>query len=277
MHANIVSLEWLQEHLQDHRVKIVDCRFVLGNPTAGIEAYQEGHIPGAVYMDLEEDLSGPKQAHGGRHPLPDWEIFAKKLGQAGIDEQMTIVAYDDQGGAMASRLWWMLKYLGHEKVWILNEGYSQWVKQGYPVTTDIPAPQPGTYQPQIQEHLLMDMEGVKGRKEGVVLLDSREEKRYLGMEEPIDPVAGHIPGAKNFFWKDSLKEDGTWKSPEELKERFDSFDLNQEFIVYCGSGVTACPNIVALNEAGFKQVKLYAGSWSDWCSYKENPVAVDQE
>lgn len=277
--TNLVSLKWLLEHLEDEQVKIVDCRFLLGTPHAGGEAYQQGHLPGAVYFDLEKDMSGTKQAHGGRHPMPDWDVFVDKLGKAGISEKMKVVAYDDQGGAMASRFWWLLQFLGHEQAYVLDGGYSHWISNGYPTTMEVPDPAAAVFHPNYQHEMLIGIEEVKERKEqeGVILMDSREEKRYRGIEEHIDPVAGHIPGAVNYFWKDVLKEDGTWKRAEQLKDRFTGVDPAKEVIVYCGSGVTACPNILALREAGYDNVKLYAGSWSDWCSYQENPVAVEKE
>ncbi|UQZ84832.1 3-mercaptopyruvate sulfurtransferase [Paenibacillus konkukensis] len=277
---HIVSQEWLFEHGTDEHIVIVDCRFALGHPHSGAEAYAALHIPGAVYFDLEEDMSAAKSAHGGRHPLPDWEAFAAKLGKVGIGRDSTVIAYDDQGGAMASRFWWMLRYLGHEKVYVLDGGFARWKESGYPVTDEPPAAHhETTFTPKPQEHLVLSMEEVKERigRPGTVLIDSREERRYLGLEEAIDPVAGHIPGAKNYFWKDSLDDQGGWKDGAKLRERFAALQDADEIVVYCGSGVTACPNVLALAEAGLPNVKLYAGSWSDWVSYKDNPVATGKE
>jgi thiosulfate/3-mercaptopyruvate sulfurtransferase len=279
MGKHLVSMEWVKERLESKDVRIADCRFVLGQPAHGREAYWVEHIPGAVYFDLEQDLSGPKQAHGGRHPLPDLAEFARKLGHAGIDEKITIAAYDDQGGAMASRFWWLLQYLGHTEVYVMDGSFSQWKAKGYPVTAELPAVEPRIFTPNLQGHMLISMEEVKQRigKEGTVIIDSREAKRYKGIEETIDPVAGHIPRAVNYFWKDSLNEAGFWKSEAEQRERFRAVNPSDEIIVYCGSGVTACPNILALKEAGYRNVKLYAGSWSDWISYPENPIETDQD
>ncbi|WP_248929172.1 sulfurtransferase [Paenibacillus hamazuiensis] len=276
---HIVSQEWLFERGTDDHTVIVDCRFVLGNPDAGRRSYEEDHIPGAVYFDLEEDLSSPIKEHGGRHPLPDWDAFAKRLGEAGIGNESTVIAYDDQGGAMASRFWWMLKYLGHDRAYVLDGGYTKWKEAGYPVTEEPAAAHEASFIPHPQPHMLVGMEEVKqriGRPE-TVLIDSRESKRYEGLEEPIDKVAGHIPGARNHFWKDSLNGQGGWKTAEEQRERFAGLPRDQEIIVYCGSGVTACPNVLALTEAGFTNVKLYAGSWSDWISYEENPIATGEK
>ena len=276
---NIVSLKWLAEHSNDSNMVIADCRFMLGKPDAGREAYELDHIPGAVYVDLEKNLCGPIREHGGRHPLPDMGSFSQWLGQIGIDKNSVVVAYDDQGGAMASRFWWMLQFLGHEHVYVLESGYSQWKASGYPVDSDIPERSAKHFTPSVKTAMLISVHDVRQKldQDGVVLIDSREEPRYLGLQEPIDPVAGHIPGAINSFWKESLNETGSWKSPEEQAARFQHLDQENEIIVYCGSGVTACPNVLALREAGFPRVRLYLGSWSDWISYEENPVATGRE
>jgi thiosulfate/3-mercaptopyruvate sulfurtransferase len=276
---HIISQDWLFEHGTDENIVIVDCRFILGQPEAGRVAYTLGHIPGAVYFDLEHDLSAPKGLHGGRHPLPDWNEFVRKLEAAGIDNESIVIAYDDQGGAMASRLWWMLQYVGHSQVFVLNGGYTQWEEAGLPVSEEPPLANEAAFEPKIQAGMLVRMEEVKGLlgRPGTVLLDSRENTRYLGVEEAIDPVAGHIPGAKSYFWKQSLDEHGGWKEASALKERFADLASADEIIVYCGSGVTACPNVLALKEAGFSNVKLYSGSWSDWVSYSDNPVATGAE
>jgi thiosulfate/3-mercaptopyruvate sulfurtransferase len=276
---HIVTQDWLFEHGTDEHIVIVDCRFTLGQPEAGRAAYAADHIPGAVYLDLEQDLSAPKTVHGGRHPLPDWQQFAEGLGASGISNESTVIAYDDQGGAMASRLWWMLQYLGHAKAYVLDGGYSKWRQAGYPVTDEPPATHPTVFKAAPQEGMVLGMEDVKSRlgRPGTVLVDSREEIRYLGVEEAIDPVAGHIPGAKPYFWKQSLDGQGEWKDGAAQKERFADLASADEIIVYCGSGVTACPNVLALKEAGFSNVLLYSGSWSDWVSYSDNPVATGQE
>ncbi|MDF2718565.1 MAG: Rhodanese domain protein, partial [Paenibacillus sp.] len=197
--SNTVNAEWLRERLHDPDLVIADCRFVLGDPSAGRLAYEAGHVPGAFHFDLERDLSGEVGIHGGRHPLPNVEELAAKLGIAGIDEAATVVAYDDQGGAMASRLWWILKYYGHERVYVLNGGYSGWNRLGYSVTTDVPSRAARTFVPKLQHNWLLDAEQVKRRLGGeeTILVDSRESRRYLGLEEPIDKAAGHIPGALN--------------------------------------------------------------------------------
>ncbi|WP_282938279.1 sulfurtransferase [Paenibacillus sp. RC67] len=278
---HIVTQEWLFEHGTDEHIVIVDCRFLLGmgNSDAGRKAYEQDHIPGAVYIDLEKDMSATITEHGGRHPLPDMERFAQVVGATGISKESTVIAYDDQGGAMASRFWWMLQYAGHTQVFLLDGGYAKWKAAGYPVTDEPPAVHEAVFVPKLQSSMLVSMEEVKERigRPGTVLIDSREERRYLGLEEAIDPVAGHIPSAKNYFWKQSLNEEGSWKDATALREQFAELQNADEIIVYCGSGVTACPNVLALKEAGLGNVKLYSGSWSDWVSYEDNPVATGKE
>jgi thiosulfate/3-mercaptopyruvate sulfurtransferase len=276
---NIVSQTWLLGQLGDANIVIADCRFALGQPDSGRGNYEKDHIAGAVYVDLEKDLSGAKMAHGGRHPLPDLGAFSILVGNLGIDATKTVVAYDDQGGAMASRLWWMLKFLGHSEVYVLDQGYTAWKTAGYPVTDEVPAAFPRIFSPKVNRSMLASMDEVKDKlsQPGTVLVDSREERRYLGLEEPIDAVAGHIPGARNYFWKGVLNEKGAWLSAAEQEQHFAGLRDAEEIIVYCGSGVTACPNVLALTEAGFANVKLYSGSWSDWISWSENPIIVGEE
>lgn len=276
---NIVSLEWLKEKIGEPKLVIADCRFRLDDPSAGLRAYEESHIPGAVYLDLEKDLSGEVEEHGGRHPLPDIFAMTVTFAKAGISNESIVVAYDDQGGAMASRLWWLLKYMGHEQVYVLDKGFSAWLNQGLPVATEKKAVQPATYLATVQHNMLVEMDEVREMlaSEGVTLIDSREAPRYRGEVEPIDRLAGHIPGAINRFWKEGLAETGEWKEAAAQSDRFHDLDKNGDLIVYCGSGVTATPNVIALQEAGFTKVRLYAGSWSDWISYNDNPIAVGDE
>ncbi len=272
----IVSAEWLYERLQDSRVIPVDCRFDLSDSEKGKRDFDNGHIPGAVYFDLEKDMSGQVKKHGGRHPLPDIDQFSDKLGRSGIGNDTVVVAYDDQGSAMASRLWWLLRYLGHNRVKILDGGFAAWKKAGFPVHEGESKHPPKTFIPSVQPELAADMKEVKSKlNDGTVIIDSREPERYRGLVEPIDPVAGHIPGAVNHFWKSLLGDNNKWRALPAVKEQFGQIDRETDIIVHCGSGVTACPNILALYEAGYTNVKLYPGSWSDWCSYEDNPIAGD--
>jgi thiosulfate/3-mercaptopyruvate sulfurtransferase len=277
----VIGMEQVKERLeQGERMVLADCRFQLGRSASGKEAYLRGHLPGAVYVDLEEDLSGPVVQHGGRHPMPDLGKLLLKLGQWGIDHATTVIAYDDQGGAMASRLWWLLRFLGASRVYVMDGGFSAWTQAGYPVTDELPeAPEPKVFGSRVRNSLLVVMEDVREKlgQPGTVLIDSREPKRYRGEEEPIDKIAGHIPGAVNRFWKDNLDDGGRWKDREALRERFEGIAQEAEIIVYCGSGVTAIPNLLALAEAGRPDAKLYLGSWSDWISHPENPITTGDE
>lgn len=282
VHQNTVSIDWVNTHLEDSSVIIVDCRFQLGAPEAGRTQYEQGHLPGAFYLDLDQDLSSPVGQHGGRHPLPDVDKLAKKLGSLGIDGTKHVIAYDE-GGFMAARLWWLLKYMGHSGgVSIMEGGYRAWVETGYSTTSAVSvATSPTTFVPQIDTSIVIHIDELRHKlsQPGVLLIDSREAPRYRGEMEPIDPVAGHIPGAKNVFWKEGLDEQGNWRSREEQQARFDAVGAKAagEIIVYCGSGVSACPNVLALAEAGYTNVRLYAGSWSDWVSYPKNPIATGEE
>ncbi|SCX84056.1 thiosulfate/3-mercaptopyruvate sulfurtransferase [Paenibacillus polysaccharolyticus] len=276
---NIVSMRWLLARMYESDVAIVDCRFLLGQPDAGREAYEAGHIPGAVYLDLEKDLSAPVTEHGGRHPLPDPTTLASRLAKAGIGSNSRIIAYDDQGGMNASRLWWLLRYLGHEQVYVMDEGFSAWKNAKFPMATDVPVQIPSSFEWNLQPQMLASVEEAQhaSASGSAMLIDSRDARRYAGLEEPIDAKAGHIPGAVNYFWKDVLGADGRWSGVEALEERFVKLGKDDAIIVYCGSGVSACPNVIALEEAGFSNVKLYSGSWSDWISYEGNAVATEEE
>lgn len=276
---NIVSMKWLLARMYESDIVIVDCRFTLGQPDAGRLAYKKAHIPRAVYLDLDKDLSSPLSEHGGRHPLPDINVFTDKLGLAGIDQDKRVVIYDDQGGMVASRLWWMLKYTGHQSVYVMDEGFTAWTQAKFPVTTETPIVIPVRYEPKVQSAMLVDVDTVRRVADhgSAYLIDSREPRRYEGHEEPIDPVAGHIPRAVNYFWKELLDGQGRWISSEDIQKRFAPVPKDKDVIVYCGSGVSACPNVLALDEAGFERVKLYGGSWSDWVSYPENPVSTGKE
>lgn len=266
-----VNKEWLNDHIGNEQIKIVDCRFDLGKPDKGAGLYEESHIPGAVYFDLEKQLSAPVSKHGGRHPLPDIVQFKSEIEKVGIDNTKTVIAYDGGEGSYASRFWWLLRFLG----FILNEGFKGWVKAGYMTTEDIPEYETVEFIVNIRREMLASYEEVKEvveqEKKSPILIDSREDRRYIGEVEPLDRISGHIPGAINKFWAEGL-EQGSFKDSKEQKKRFAELDSKDPIIVYCGSGVTAAPNYIALKMAGFDNVKLYAGSYSDWVSYEENPV-----
>ncbi len=267
----IVSPEWLATNTDNPQVVIIDCRFSLAEPELGQKQYQESHIPGAFYLDLNRDLASSVGKHGGRHPLPNIEELADKLSAIGINSPETlVVAYDDSRLAFAARLWWLLRYMGHSKVALLDGGFSAWKAAGYPVTDILPEPREGKFVAQLQQDLAVDIAAVKERKDlpGKVLVDSRESERYEGLREPIDPIAGHIPGAVNYPWQGVTDETGKVRSASEQKQRWTELEKAEEIIVYCGSGVTACVNLLSLEIAGIPDAKLYVGSWSDWCSYQ---------
>jgi thiosulfate/3-mercaptopyruvate sulfurtransferase len=271
----MIDKEWLLKNLHETHVRIVDCSFSLADPKKGRQEYDLSHIPGASYFDLEIDLSGEIGEHGGRHPFPNLHEFIEKLEQAGIDESTTVFAYDQGEGAFAARFWWLLQYLGNEKVYVLDGGFKGWNEGDYPVTSEVPAFNKTAFTPNINHDLLASMEEVRavsdGQDSNIILIDSREERRYLGLEEPIDKKAGRIPGAINKPWFEGLTA-GYYKQAEVQKQRFSDINPENEIIVYCGSGVTAAPNYLALKAAGFEKVKLYLGSFSDWISYPENKI-----
>ena len=278
--AYLVNVHWLAEHLNDSNIVIVDTRFSLPQPEQGREQYQKGHIPGAYYLDLNQDLSSTVQTHGGRHPLPDWNTFTAKLNQLGIHSDSPagptrVVIYDGSRFAYAARLWWMLRYLGHENVSILDGGIQAWESAGLPLSQEIPIEQAGSFKPVPQSDWMVDIEALKARKDlpTVTVIDSRSPERWRGEVEPIDPIAGSVPGSTNSFWQNISTDAGKLKNSDELADYWSSLDLPPETIVYCGSGVTACVNLFSLVMAGHPMYQLYPGGWSDWCSYLTKDTA----
>lgn len=278
MFTTLVDTDTLARHLADPRWVVVDCRFTLTDAAAGRRAWTAGHIPGARYAHLDEDLSSPITPHTGRHPLPDPNALARKLGAWGIDESKQVVVYDDTFGAMASRLWWLLRWLGHESVALLDGGYPKWVREKKPVTPDAPVVHPATFHPRVNNALWVNADFVERARqdEAFLVFDARAEERFRGDIEPLDKVAGHVPGAVNAMYEDNLDVSGEFLSAEELRERY--LDLlggivPDQAIHMCGSGVTACHNVLAMEHAGLPGAKLYAGSWSEWITDPNRPVA----
>jgi len=264
----LVTCDWLHQHLDDPNVVIADCRYMLGQPEQGLLVYRLGHIPNALHFDLDKDLSGSKQKHGGRHPLPSVDSLVYLFSNAGIDEAVLVVAYDEQEMAGAARLWWLLRYVGHTKVVVLDGGLKSWKAAKLPLAEETAHRPSRRFVPNLQTHLLAEIEDVQKRNASTALVDSRAGERYRGdVESWLDPKSGHIPGAVNYFYQENLNEDGTMKPQSELTNRFAALQNPSEMIVYCGSGVTACVNILALHQAGRNDAKLYIGSWTDWCSY----------
>jgi len=264
---HFITSEELKQQLG--KVVIFDCRAHLTQKTLGREQYRTGHIPGAYYLDLEKDMSSPIAAHGGRHPLPDIEIFSARLRASGVNHQSTIVLYDDSRMAYAARAWWLLRYCGHQQVLILDGGYTGWVNCGGAIDRREPAIKQGNFKAVVQPDWILNRDDICALGEQLTLIDSREAKRYSGEEEPIDPVAGHIPGALNFFWQEAVDEQGFIKPEKEQQKRWVNLPKDKKIVVYCGSGVTACVNLLSLELSGI-EAALYPGSWSDWCSYLPN-------
>jgi thiosulfate/3-mercaptopyruvate sulfurtransferase len=255
---------------------IFDCRFALMDPAAGRKAYDQAHIPGAYFADMNRDLSTPHvPGKTGRHPLPSKADWIRKVQSWGLNPDIQVVLYDDNGGASAARMWWMLQWIGHNNVAVLNGGWQAWTAAGLPVTQELPAPRaPSTfdYAALPSPAVLITASQVDGRSQ--LLLDAREPARFRGEVEPIDPVAGHIPGAVCSPYSANLDANGMFKSTEELREKFAGADrFDRPTVCYCGSGVTACHNILAMTLAGMPMPALYAGSWSEWITKKSRPVA----
>ena len=275
--TNLVNAKWLKENLNNKNLVIVDCRFDLMDKDYGKKSYNENHIKGAVRIDIETELSSKVQKHGGRHPLPTINELKNTFENLGITNDSTVICYDEGDLAGPSRLWWTLKYLGHNKVYVLDGGINEFIKIGGTTDTEIPiVSKDGEFLINVNNSMRVDMEYVKERlyNERVAIIDSRDHKRYLGEFEPVDKKAGHIPSAMNYFWMDILEktEDKINIKPlKDLKKHFEKLNNFDEVIVYCGSGITACPNSLALTESGINH-KVYSGSFSDWISYDENDV-----
>jgi len=264
------SLAQPQELPFPEGVIIIDCRFSLADAGEGSKLYLQGHIPGAHYLDLNRDLSGPVAQHGGRHPLPAPEIFVQKLASLGVGRETQVIAYDDSRLAFAARLWWMMRSLGFRPPRLLDGGYQAWLSSGGVAETNVPAAIACQVEPADSYSGLCDIEGLRVAQErGALLVDSREDRRYRGLEEPIDPVAGHIPGAINHPWQDVTSDSGCVKGVEAQRLQWGNTIESEELLVYCGSGVTACVNLFSLALSGREDAALYGGSWSDWCSYLE--------
>ncbi|WP_310833014.1 sulfurtransferase [Paenibacillus pedocola] len=276
--SHLISVEEAILRFREGQTVFLDVRFTFGEPTAGQEAYQRNHIPGAIHFDLNEDLSGPIMAHGGRHPLPDPDLFARKLGAAGIGPSTPVIVYDDQKGAVAARLWWMLRYYGHDDVRMLDTGFTQWCIAGGAVTAAPAAPNSNVFTPHICKEMTIDASEISRRLSdpGLLLIDSRVHGSYTAEQPTKYPVNGHIPGALNRYWEDGLSGEGVFLHSVEQKKRFADLPPHAEYAVYCNAGVTACPNVLALTEAGYKNVRLYVGSWGDWISYPANPIATGE-
>jgi thiosulfate/3-mercaptopyruvate sulfurtransferase len=263
---------------------IVDCRHNLSDPHAGEQAYEAGHIPGAYFLHLDRDLAGPRTGTNGRHPLPDPDEFAQKLMAMGVGPETQVVAYDDAGGAFAARLWWLLRWMGHDAIAVLDGGFPAWLAEHYPVETGVrtsvtPSSDPVVStlgKPNRAYYLNVEEVTANLQTPHLLVVDARSPDRFKGENETIDPVGGHIPGALNRFYKDNLTSLGKFKSAEQLSQEWSELIQGfspQQIVCQCGSGVTACHNLLALEMAGFQGARLYPGSWSEWCADTTRPVA----
>jgi len=284
MYTTLIDAATLAAHIDDPAWVVLDCRHDLVNLAAGREAYAAGHLPHAQFADVETELSGAKRgddgAFRGRHPLPQREAFIEQLRAWGIDDDTQVVAYDGHGGMFAARVWWMLRWVGHAAVAVLDGGLTAWQSAGHALSTEVPAPR-ARGMITLRDALVasVDVNDVVQdlQNGGRTIVDARAPDRFRGENETIDPVGGHIPGAKNRFFKDNLQADGRFKAPEQLKAELGNVVGNPaQAIMQCGSGVTACHNLLALEVAGMPGAALYPGSWSEWSADSSRPVATGQ-
>ena len=281
LYDTLISVDELAQQLGSPNLIVVDCRFALGDTEKGRKDYSESHIQGAIYAHLDEDLSGPIiPGSTGRHPLPLAEALVRIFSQWGIDASMQVVAYDDMGGPFAARLWWLLKWMGHDAVAVLDGGWPAWLQQNLPTDTAIPSPQPRTFSPNVRHQMAATAEDVERiiENQSALLVDARTAERHAGIHEPIDPVAGHIPGAICYPWMENLDEAKHFLSRDQLRRRFASYaETSKPKVNYCGSGVTGAHNVLAMTHAGLKNIRLYAGSWSEWITNPTHAVATMQK
>ncbi len=280
MHTTLIDVDTLHRHHHDPDWRVIDARFSLADPGQGAREYGEGHLPGALYAHLDNDLSGPiVPGATGRHPLPSPERAAEAFSRWGIADGVQVVVYDGSGGSVAARLWWMLRWLGHDAVAVLDGGWPAWTGAELPVTQEVPNVTPRTFVPRVRDHLIADTDEVDRYREDAAwaVLDARTPERFRGEKEPIDPVAGHIPGARcaTFDW--NLGEDGRFLAPDDLRRRFEELFSGvpvERVVNYCGSGVSACHNLLAIVHAGLGDARLYPGSWSQWITDEKRPVGT---
>jgi thiosulfate/3-mercaptopyruvate sulfurtransferase len=276
-HTTLSATE-LAAHLDDPTWRVFDCRHDLANPQAGEAAYRLGHIAGAQFLHLDRDLAGPLSGRNGRHPLPAPAAFAALLARRGVANDSQVIVYDDIGGAYAARLWWMLRWLGHDAVALLDGGMQAWQGAGYAQSDRIPQVQPARFDWKLSEPTVNTADiAAQLPRPGMMLIDARSPDRYRGENETIDPVAGHIPGAINRPFRDNLDPTGRFKTAARLRREFAGLlgaRPAETTVCYCGSGVTACHNLLAMEIAGLSGAQLYPGSWSEWCSDPARPVAT---
>jgi thiosulfate/3-mercaptopyruvate sulfurtransferase len=276
VHTTLVSTDVLASHL-DRDWVVVDCRFDLQNESWGREQYVAGHIPGAVYASLSHDMAGPKDGTNGRHPMPSIEALSATLGRLGIAHGTQVVAYDQDSSMYASRLWWLLRYMGHDAVAVLDGGWTKWVRENRPVRGGEETRTPATFTAVPSPEMRMTVDDVVSHLADprTLLVDARAPERFEGRNEPIDRVPGHIPGAVNHHYKSNASDDSTFLPRDVLRESFLEMLAGRDpsqAVMYCGSGVTACHNLLAMTHAGLPGARLYLGSWSEWSADPSRPV-----
>jgi len=277
MYTSLISTDELARQLSDPALVLVDCRHNLSDVDAGQRAYGASHLPGARFMHMDRDLSGERTGGNGRHPLPDVAALSGSLSRAGIDASKQVVAYDQNNGMFASRLWWLLRWLGHDTVAVLDGGLDRWQAEGRPQTGAVPTPRATTFVPKAPTRVASAQEIAQNLGgDALLVLDARAAERYRGDVEPIDPVAGHIPGARNRPYTANMTEDGVFKPAAQLRSEYEALlgpTLPSAVVHQCGSGVTACHNVLAMSIAGLPGSRLYPGSWSEWVADPARPVA----
>jgi len=279
--TTLIEVDTLRSHPERDKIVILDCRFDLTDPLAGKRAFPAGHIPGAQYANLNLDLSSAVTAASGRHPLPDAQVFARRAGSWGIGDETTTVLYDESNGSIAARAWWLLRWIGATRVAVLNGGLAAWRNAGAELETGEGRPrEPKRFTARVQTNFFLTTNEVIGAlaDPSRLLVDARAQARFAGETEPIDPVAGHVPGAENFPFTQNLGADGRFLPPEELRKRWSGLLRGRKAVALinmCGSGVTACHNLLALEIAGFSGAQLYPGSWSEWIRDPARPVAAN--
>jgi thiosulfate/3-mercaptopyruvate sulfurtransferase len=277
MHTTLISTDTLAAHLDNVSWLIADCRYNLKDEQWGRAQYLAAHIPGAVFINVAHDLSGPRTGTNGRHPLPSPDAMAATFSHVGIGDKTQVIAYDQDAGPYASRLWWMLRYVGHDAVAVLDGGFANWLREGRPVRGGEEARPPATFTPRLRKEMRLTVDETLAHlgDPSVLLIDARSPERFQGQPDPLDNVSGHIPGARNRFYRHNIAEDGKMRPAGELKADFERVLGDRsadEAVMYCGSGVTACHNLLAMEHAGLRGAKLFAGSWSEWEADPTRPV-----
>ena len=280
-YQTIISVDDLNQNINNKDWFIFDCRFLLKDPNGGLNKFNQGHIPNAQFADMDKDLASPMSKTSGRHPLPDPSQFIEKLRNWGVNNNSQIICYDDISGAFAARMWWLLNWVGHKNVAVLDGGLEKWTAQGLPLETEVTQRSPGKFSGEPNKEMWVDVNFVKQQLEqrNIQLLDARSSERFTAIDQKTDPVPGHVPGAVNYPFAGNLNQQGVFLSANELSKRFATVfaEYQQDQIIsMCGSGVTACHNLLSMNIAGFPTPRLYVGSWSEWIKDPDRGVATGE-